>query len=44
MNNNIKRAIAYVKENMQPYELAAIDAQIDEAYERHLLPENVCEY
>ena len=43
-DNNIKRAIAYVRENMEPYELAAIDVQIDEAYERHLMPEDTCEY
>ena len=44
MSDELKKAIKYVRDNLKPYELARIDADIDEAYDLHLMPDNVCDY
>ena len=44
MRNEILDAIEYVKEQLERFELAELYSQLDEAYDKHLMPENVCTY
>ena len=44
MNKDLKKAIAYVKENLEEYELAELNAQMEEAYAMHLMPDVTCNY
>lgn len=44
MNKELKKAIAYVKENLEDYELAELNAQMEEAYAMHLMPDVCCNY
>ena len=40
----LKKAIAYVKENLEDYEIAELYAQMDRAYAMHLMPDVYCDY
>lgn len=44
MNKELKKAIAYVKKNLEDYELAELNAQMDMAYATHLMPDACCNY
>lgn len=44
MNKKLKKAITYVKMNLEDYEIAEIKAKIDRAYAMHLMPDACCDY
>ena len=44
MKKELKKAIAYVKENLEDYEITELNVQIGRAYAMHVTPDVCCNY
>mgnify|MGYP007069885704 CR=1 FL=1 len=44
MTKTLKKAIAYVRQQLDEDDIAIIHANINKAYRAHLMPENLCDY